>query len=531
MDDVDVAQRGLAVVGSSGRIIGTTLSDISGLNERPEIRRALLRGSACDGAVLIDGHLYFTSAAPIVYANQMIIGAVWVAEPFRLPVTDDDASFGVIVMSGNNLVASSLGDEEEQALGSVPATDPRATPIGRAGPVEIMQRGERVLAGIPTVLREPASDGSPPLTAMVIVEADLVPVSWASFQDRLVNLDLLDRRLWAVASSGLLLFLLSLAIVSLDGRLLRRRVDRTARESEAERLQARVFEPEPEGRTPVRGLDTPSLSSLRDSASARQTGSKDKPPRRREEPIENPKVLSETASITREQAPKKRQRPADPTPAAQVIKRIPSGSFPKITPHNSEPLFPPTPSDFTKDESMPGIESPFGSGFGDDSEEMPLIQPEPSDPMLSLDPGPTARPDWLLNTDGKKDPERRKIPPITVPVESTGRDKVLKELLGEDTGPLNTEADSSPAPYELTADTFLDESAENTAADPYYELFKEFLAARKQCGLDVDHLEFGDFQDKVLKKEADFKSRHMCDSVVLEVFVKDGKVGLKARPA
>ena len=123
------------------------------------------------------------------------------------------------------------------------------------------------------------------------------------------------------------------------------------------------------------------------------------------------------------------------------------------------------------------------------------------------------------------------ICPITVPVESTGRDKVLKELLGEDTGPLNTEADSSPAPYELTADTFLDESAENTAADPYYELFKEFLAARKQCGLDVDHLEFGDFQDKVLKKEADFKSRHMCDSVVLEVFVKDGKVGLKARPA
>ena len=200
---------------------------------------------------------------------------------------------------------------------------------------------------------------------------------------------------------------------------------------------------------------------------------------------------------------------------------------------SSEPLYPPTPDDFVDGDDIQAIENPFGSGFGDDSSEVPLMPSDkPDDPMFSLDPGPSARPDWLLNTAGEDADKQPKKPPITVPVESVQRDQVLKELLGDDTDQLDDQVeDDSPAPFELSPDTILDESLEATSGDPYLELFQEFKTERQKCGLEVDHLVFDDFHQKVLKKEADFKSRHKCDAVILEVFVKDGRVGLKARPA
>ena len=543
VDGMDMLAPIAVVVGSAGQIIGTTSPAVTALHDQPEVRRALLRGSACDGVEIIAGKLHLTAAAPIVYSNELIIGALWLAEPFSGGAADEELAYDVLVLSNMNLVGSTLTPEEIQALGSLPAIDARTMPVGRAGPVELMQRGERLLAGIPTVLREPTSEQTPALTAMVVVEAELVPVTWASFQDRVLHLDLMDPRLWTIAGSGLLLFVLSTLLVSLDGRLLRRRVDRRAREDEAERLKPRaVFEPDSKPPAPKpKPEDTPALSSLRASASAKRAARETEQRSSAEEQVLGPESGFDLSKEPPREPPKRTIEFDEPpaTPAARVIKRVPSGALPRVPDPGTDPVFPPTPDDFADSDEVQAIDSPFGSGF-DDSSEVPLIPTDaPADPMFnigpgpsaSLDPGPSVRPDWLLTSDGKSAPKRPEKPPITVPVEPTNRDQMLRELLGNDSGPLESTTDESPAPFELSADTILDESTEHVAADPYRELFGEFKTARVKCGLDIDHLDFEDFRQKVLKKEADFKNRHKCDAVILEVFIKEGRVGLKARPA
>lgn len=67
------------------------------------------------------------------------------------------------------------------------------------------------------------------------------------------------------------------------------------------------------------------------------------------------------------------------------------------------------------------------------------------------------------------------------------------------------------------------------SAEYYQQVFREFLDARRSCNQPVEGLGFEAFLERVKKKEDDFKARYDCDSVELEVYVRDGKAGLKAK--
>jgi hypothetical protein len=111
-------------------------------------------------------------------------------------------------------------------------------------------------------------------------------------------------------------------------------------------------------------------------------------------------------------------------------------------------------------------------------------------------------------------------------------DARLEELLGgydEDaatylgaTGARNRERTEGARP------TF--EAEPSPGSQEYYQqVFREFLDARRRCNQPVEGLGFDAFLERVKKKKDDFKARYDCDSVELEVYVRDGKAGLKAK--
>lgn len=572
---LSTGERIIAVVDSTGQLVAATSDQTVETDALIEVRRALVRGSASDGVQIVDGELFVTAAAPIVFENELIVGAIWLAEPALAINTNEDWTFDVLFYRDGEVVISTLDEGAEARLGSLPVANPETLGLGRAGAANMIERGSTVFAAIPTVFREPSpSDDSPPtlspadgagltqtadsgtLVAMVVVEARTVPTTWESVGARLQSVDLMDQRLLGVGGAALLVFLLTMGVISLDARLLRKRVSRGAREDEAERIRSRSFEPSSGG--PVRSPEvaTPAISSLRDSASVKRA----------------------TGEITRltEQSG---LEVASSDVVDQPLPMPPTDDFPSL------PLVPPTPDDlaglvFPPEDSAAAIDSgladdpsfarglanPFDSDFPDDSEALPLLPPQVEDPMFRLTETAQAAkqaradadpPDWLLSTQNAEQ-KTKQGPKSTVPIASSARDKLLSELLGDQS--VLSDSQSGPRPLAVTVqggpevadtvrsepipDNLLAQSDGNNLRDElqsdftaagstshYQRLYEQFVAARKQCGLATGNLEFNSFRAKVERKEKDFMERHDCDAVELEVFVREGKVGLKAKPA
>lgn len=67
--------------------------------------------------------------------------------------------------------------------------------------------------------------------------------------------------------------------------------------------------------------------------------------------------------------------------------------------------------------------------------------------------------------------------------------------------------------------------------DEYYrQVYKEFLAIKRQCGENVSNLTFEKFAEKLNKNRDALVSRYGCKSVKFQVYIKDGKAALKATP-
>lgn len=573
------SQRAMALVGPTGEVLGSTGDVPEHLGEFSEVRRALLRGSVSDGAHEIDGSLYFTAAAPVVYEDRLIIGAVWYGETLRPPIRNDQADYDVIILAGDRVVASSLSDEDSARLGEIPAVDTTNIPLRRAGEPQLLQRDDLFVAAVPTTLRVPVGD-TPDLTALVVVRESVVPLSPESLFGRFRGVDLLDRRLWAVGGAGCLLFLFGLAVTAVDGRLLRRRVTRDTREEEHEKQATRVFDPDTAAARPKPAKPTPALASLASSAVVqRATGEVDRaasdklpiapdrarrattpPPDKREPSFANPAPLESTpADLNLSHGP------ADdfmsfgllhddgesgshdfliPPPAAKVLRRTPSGGLPVAHEQAPEDFKITGPTTAVRPPPLGATKSPLDQPRSDLGQSDPVFGQGPIRPGKSNENGP---PSWLLNTMNE---EQQPTTPAALP-ESPGefvgasksglasspgtrRDHLLKELLS----PLEDPTVPPLAPLESQPVAAMGESAHvdeggltSITRDPYKDLFEEFISARIQCGQSVDHLRFEDFCRKVEKKENDFKTRHDCARVELEVFVRDGKVGLKARPA
>lgn len=64
----------------------------------------------------------------------------------------------------------------------------------------------------------------------------------------------------------------------------------------------------------------------------------------------------------------------------------------------------------------------------------------------------------------------------------------------------------------------------------FKQVFKEFLAIKRQCGEDVANLTFDRFAEKLRKNRDGLVARYGCRSVKFQVYVKDGKAALKATP-
>jgi len=436
--------------------------------------------------------------------------------------------------------------------------EPSATGEATTGSAESRSANAASEAEAPT-----GSPDSGSLIAMVVVEARTVPTTWESIGARLQNVDLMDERLLGVAGASLLIFLLTMGVIGLDARLLRKRVSRQAREEEADLIRSRSFEPSDRPRPRNPEIATPAISSLRDSDSVKRA----------------------TGEITR--LKQKKQLDIGTAKAIdQPLPMPPTDDFPSL------PLAPPTPDDLggpvfpledpVDDSVVPidaglpddpsfakGLPNPFDSEFPDDSEALPLIPPQVEDPMFRLAetaqaakaaPAPADPPDWLLSTqNSEKKPAGG--PKSTVPIAESARDKLLSELLGDQSvlserqppgrrpqpvtvqgGPeVADTVRSEPIPEKLLAQSdgsnLRDElqsdfaAATGGATSHYHRLYEEFVAARKQCGLGSGNLQFESFRAKVERKEKDFMARHDCDAVELEVFVREGKVGLKAKPA
>jgi hypothetical protein len=73
-------------------------------------------------------------------------------------------------------------------------------------------------------------------------------------------------------------------------------------------------------------------------------------------------------------------------------------------------------------------------------------------------------------------------------------------------------------------------SAEDADEEYFKQVFKEFLAIKRQCGENVANLTYERFAVKLRKNRETLISSYNCKSVKFQVYIKDGKAALKATP-
>ncbi|MCA9667717.1 MAG: hypothetical protein KC503_19090 [Myxococcales bacterium] len=67
--------------------------------------------------------------------------------------------------------------------------------------------------------------------------------------------------------------------------------------------------------------------------------------------------------------------------------------------------------------------------------------------------------------------------------------------------------------------------------DAYFEqVYKDFIAIKRQCGENVENITYDRFATKLRKNRENLMSRYDCKGVKFQVYVKDGKAALKATP-
>ncbi len=93
--------------------------------------------------------------------------------------------------------------------------------------------------------------------------------------------------------------------------------------------------------------------------------------------------------------------------------------------------------------------------------------------------------------------------------------------------PISPEPSSEPKPTS-SSEPF------RTAADPdeeyFHQVYKDFLAIKRQCGENVSSLTYERFAEKLRKNRETLVKNYSCKSVKFQVYIKDGKAALKATP-
>ncbi|MFZ4738605.1 MAG: MXAN_5187 C-terminal domain-containing protein [Bradymonadia bacterium] len=115
-----------------------------------------------------------------------------------------------------------------------------------------------------------------------------------------------------------------------------------------------------------------------------------------------------------------------------------------------------------------------------------------------------------------------KPPPLPVRHENTAIRPVPMELLAalRDEQGRGEGSHVGPAPTELTAE------------DEAYlkEVFREFVALKRQCGEPTEQTEYRKFRQKLLRTRQQLVEKFKCRDVRFRVYVRDGKAALRAAP-
>jgi hypothetical protein len=76
--------------------------------------------------------------------------------------------------------------------------------------------------------------------------------------------------------------------------------------------------------------------------------------------------------------------------------------------------------------------------------------------------------------------------------------------------------------------------AEPVPPDPdeeyFHQVYKDFLAIKRQCGENISSLTYERFAEKLRKNRETLVKNYSCKSVKFQVYIKDGKAALKATP-
>jgi len=147
----------------------------------------------------------------------------------------------------------------------------------------------------------------------------------------------------------------------------------------------------------------------------------------------------------------------------------------------------------------------------------PPPTPIPEPPSPALEPAPAARAEPALKHTEPLEHGRSNQHP------AAGLEAALAQMDG-----LTNDVPSAPEP-DVSAPTALDNEPGVGTPGYYQGIYREFIAARRACHQRIDGLTFDTFLERVKQKEADFKAKYEADAVRLEVYIKDGKAGLKAR--
>jgi hypothetical protein len=69
-----------------------------------------------------------------------------------------------------------------------------------------------------------------------------------------------------------------------------------------------------------------------------------------------------------------------------------------------------------------------------------------------------------------------------------------------------------------------------TDESEWHDVFRDFVATKKQCGETVDGFTYEKFAERLRKNRDALVQRHGAKRVKFGVYVKDGKAALKANP-
>jgi len=94
--------------------------------------------------------------------------------------------------------------------------------------------------------------------------------------------------------------------------------------------------------------------------------------------------------------------------------------------------------------------------------------------------------------------------------------------------PIGAPAATAPDPVQAAAGAA--GTAGGSEEEQWREVFRDFVRARQECGESAEGLTFERFRQKLESNKATLVSKYSCRTVRFQVYVKEGKAALKARP-